>query len=787
MPRSPATYELNQDLREYQAGWRVARRLIYEGRSWSGHERHCVFLNTADGQFGNISAVSGLDFIDDGRAVAVMDWDHDGDQDLWLRNRTGPRLRLLRNQSANAQASVAFKLVGTTCNRDAIGARVQVFLPGRKLVQTLVAGDGFISQSTKWLHFGVGDAESVEKVIVRWPDEIQETFTGIEVGNRYQLVQSSGEALESPKRTPINLPASEQKVPDPPAEARLLLATPFPLPRIEFSEIDESSAGSETIALDVQPGAQATLVNLWASWCLPCQKELADFAARGDELKRRGLQVRALSVDVATIDQGGVPKDATVVANSMAFPTGFITAESLDKLQLLMDSLFARHVPMAVPSSLLLDHEGKLAAIYGGPIDIDRLLADVESLSLPVDERRRQSVPFAGRWYSRPTGVSLDKIADSFLSDFPEDALRFYEMAVHEQNGTSPPDYAEGRARWLDRTFRLNLALGFLYRRQQRLDDALEHAIIASQVRKDDAGTWQLIGSLHRAQGNAASSLEAYQRAIELVPDHPGTLTALADLFEETGQLPAAIEYARRLQDVNPDLAVRLRLGRLQVKSGDLQQAETTLREAIAAAPDDINARANLAVILRQQRRDSEAIELLLKVVRTAPNDAAAHAQLGVLYRDQGDLSAAIRHLSHAARLQPSRWRLHFDLGDLLDADGQVREALRAYERAWELNPESPLTANNLAWTMATHSDSEIRDGRRAVELATRAVELTAGQDAGMLDTLAAAQAEAGAFDEAVNTAGQAIELASRNDNDQLMTKLKERQQLYRSRTPLRQ
>ena len=62
-------------------------------------ERHCCFLNTRGPVFANVSAVSGLDLIDDGRGLALVDWDHDGDLDAWISNRNAPRLRLLRNNS----------------------------------------------------------------------------------------------------------------------------------------------------------------------------------------------------------------------------------------------------------------------------------------------------------------------------------------------------------------------------------------------------------------------------------------------------------------------------------------------------------------------------------------------------------------------------------------------------------------------------------------------------------------------------------------------------------------
>ena len=93
-----------------------------EGRSWSGHERNNCFANLGQGSFADVSFVSGLDFADDGRAVAVVDWDGDGDLDLWLRNRTGPQLRLLRNDHPGTGHFLALRLEGTDSNRDAIGA-----------------------------------------------------------------------------------------------------------------------------------------------------------------------------------------------------------------------------------------------------------------------------------------------------------------------------------------------------------------------------------------------------------------------------------------------------------------------------------------------------------------------------------------------------------------------------------------------------------------------------------------------------------------------------------------
>ena len=123
-------------------------RMVREGRSWSGRERNCSFLNTGSERFATVSAISGLDFPDDARAIGLVDWDQDGDQDLWVSNRNAPRLRFLRNDTPSGSHFLGLRLQGdgTTTNRDAIGARVEVAgAAGRTLLKTLRAGEGFLS------------------------------------------------------------------------------------------------------------------------------------------------------------------------------------------------------------------------------------------------------------------------------------------------------------------------------------------------------------------------------------------------------------------------------------------------------------------------------------------------------------------------------------------------------------------------------------------------------------------------------------------------------------------
>ena len=172
MSQSPVDKITPENTVRYRQGWKALNRLLHEDRSFSGNERNCAFLNCRGAGFADISSVSGFDFPDDSRAVTAVDWDFDGDLDLWMTARTAPRLRFLRNDSVANTDWVAVKLSGNgkTTNRDAVGARVHLYLKNQStpLIRSVYAGDAFLSQSSGWLHFGLGPNAIIEKLLVHW-------------------------------------------------------------------------------------------------------------------------------------------------------------------------------------------------------------------------------------------------------------------------------------------------------------------------------------------------------------------------------------------------------------------------------------------------------------------------------------------------------------------------------------------------------------------------------------------------------------------------------------------
>ncbi|MBI3940604.1 MAG: CRTAC1 family protein [Acidobacteria bacterium] len=136
--------------------------------SWSGFQKKKLFLNLGADTFKEMSADAGVDNDLDGRGVALADFDNDGLLDIFQTN-ANQRVLLYHNQSPNPGRWVGLKLVGTKSNRDAIGTRVTLRAGNRSLIREVSGGNGYSAQSSTRLHFGLGAADRIESLEIRWP------------------------------------------------------------------------------------------------------------------------------------------------------------------------------------------------------------------------------------------------------------------------------------------------------------------------------------------------------------------------------------------------------------------------------------------------------------------------------------------------------------------------------------------------------------------------------------------------------------------------------------------
>lgn len=144
--------------------------------TWSGYQKKHLFHNRADGTFKDVAAEAGVDTALDGRGIGVGDFDNDGLLDFYQTNANQPAL-LFRGRTENPGNWVELKLMGTKSNRDAIGTRVVLTAGGESYLREVNGGNGYASQSTTRLHFGVGSASRVERVEIRWPSGLVQTLS----------------------------------------------------------------------------------------------------------------------------------------------------------------------------------------------------------------------------------------------------------------------------------------------------------------------------------------------------------------------------------------------------------------------------------------------------------------------------------------------------------------------------------------------------------------------------------------------------------------------------------
>jgi len=195
-------------------------------------------------------------------------------------------------------------------------------------------------------------------------------------------------------------------------------------------------------------------------------------------------------------------------------------------------------------------------------------------------------------------------------------------------------------------------------------------------------------------------------------------------------------------------------------RNGDYQNEERLYRRTIEVRPSNSRARNNLGTILIRQGRASEAEPPLREAIRLNPGYPEAHANLGVSLAVQGRATDALPFFARAVALEPGYGDAWRNYGEALATLGRFREAIPAYQKALESYPDDVRLLSTVAWILATAPDANIRNGTLAIDLAGRAMALSNGSSPDVLDTLAAAYAEAGRFSDAVSTGERALALA---------------------------
>ncbi len=219
---------------------------------------------------------------------------------------------------------------------------------------------------------------------------------------------------------------------------------------------------------------------------------------------------------------------------------------------------------------------------------------------------------------------------------------------------------------------------------------------------------------------------------------------------------------------------------------GDAEQALATWKEALAIAPDDPQVQNSLGMAYFIHGDVAEALEHLRQAIFINPQFAEGHYNLGMSLLHLGHPDQALPELETGVTLEPRDASGEEAVAVVNDELGNSSEALDHWRKALAIEPRRSSALVGMAWLLATTPDPALRNGPEAIALATRAQDLAPGGDPIVLDTLAAAYAETGQFEEAVTIANRALGLAVERKDDSLANAIRSRILLYERNAPFR-
>ncbi len=320
-----------------------------QGFSFSGYERDPLYLNLGGKKFTDISGISGIDSITDGRAGVFADFDNDGDLDVFSTTIQNQAHLLFRNNVGQDNGYLRILLEGGTGSpRDAFGSVVRVKTTAGTLTKIKSGGSGFISQHDPRLHFGLGKDERAEWVEVTWSDGKVERFAGdFTAGGSFQLKEGTGKAARLTLRT--------AKLSDPLSKAEIFarslkIAIGKSLP--DFA-VKRMNGVASSVRKSLKPG-RLTLINIWATWCLPCAKEMPELEKMRVQLAARNIDIVGLNVDT----EKDVNIRKYVADRRITYPIiiGAVPA---------LESIYATD-EVTVPLSILVDDKGVVKDVIPG-------------------------------------------------------------------------------------------------------------------------------------------------------------------------------------------------------------------------------------------------------------------------------------------------------------------------------------------------------------------------------------------------------------------------------------
>jgi tetratricopeptide (TPR) repeat protein len=321
-----------------------------------------------------------------------------------------------------------------------------------------------------------------------------------------------------------------------------------------------------------------------------------------------------------------------------------------------------------------------------------------------------------------------------------------------------------------------------------QLEESVTHFKEALRLRPEDFEANYNLGLAFLELGKFDEAIACFTESLKTGDKQYKVHSDLGSAYAEKGEFDMAIGHYNEALRLKPDYVKAINnLGSVLKKQGKIDEAIKQWERALQLQPDFANPHYNLGVTMAEQGKYEDAVNHLNEALRARPGWAEAHYKLGGVYARQGKIKQAAEQFAEALRLDPDYVEARVSLARSLLELGQVLPAIGHYYKILQLEPDNIDALNNISWFLATSKDTSIANPAEAIRLAQHACELTQYKQAELLDTLAAAYASAGRFNEATATAEKAVNLAEAAGKKNTAEEIKKRLELYKAGQPYQQ
>ena len=527
------------------------------------------------------------------RGAAFGDYDNDGDVDLLVVN-LNERPTLLRNEGGNANSWLGIDLEGSAGNRDGIGARVSVTAGGRTQVQEVRRGYGYQSQNDPRLLFGLGSAQQVETVHIRWPSGRSQTLKASGVRQYIKVREGRDE--------PVAVYGGAEAAGDVPQP----LADGGPPASGRPADAEAAGGRGRVPETGAAAGTKAEVAVYGAG---PAPEPPAGATAEENFLRGVELHDAARYREAVPLLREAVRQrpDRIEPYYSLAVTLYSGLGQSREALEVLEQAV-ARGAGEAEVFHLLGAVRLSLNDAGGAIGDLDRAL---------------QLAPGDWKIWNR-LGVAHLRLQDISA------AAEAFEQAVAAAPYASYP-WAH-LARLYDRQGRPGHARAARrqFGRWRPLQDRLDRYREGLRTLPDDPELHFLVGRTYLMQKRGREAQAAFERALELEPGYALAHHGLGGAHHQQGRLDRAIAQYERACTLDTALFTALNdLGRAYYQTGDQQRAVEVLERAVRLRPDLARAHLNLGQSYAAMGRKADAVDAL----ETAASLDSSLRQTGIALR----------------------------------------------------------------------------------------------------------------------------------------------------------